>query len=299
VPDTESKVAILGAGAVGGLLGVLLARAGHQVTMLARDRTAAAITVAGLTLRSGQFGELQQPVEARPWLVEPVDVLFVTVKAPDLLPALSRAPASLVTGAAVVPLLNGVDHVPLLRAALPASRVVPMTVAVEATRIAPGVVEHRSSFADFAVAAGAGRGPHDPAEMLREAGLDVDHGAPDETTLLWRKLAFLAPFALITTGQRAPIGAAREARPDVLDALLAEAAAAGAAAGASLDPGALAHRIRNLPASMQSSMLTDARSGAALELDAIAGPVIRHHPGGAPVTRAVVADILAAPAAVT
>ncbi len=190
------------------MLGVLLAGAGHHVTMVARDRTSAAITASGLTLRSARFGDARQPVVARPWLVEPVDLLIVAVKAPDLLAALNRVPASLLAGAAVVPLLNGVDHVPLLRAVLPASRVVPMTVAVEATRVAPGVVEHRSPFAEFGVATGSGDGPRDPVGVLRSAGLDVDDSAPDEVTVLWRKLAMLAPLALLTT-----VGAHRSVRP--------------------------------------------------------------------------------------
>jgi 2-dehydropantoate 2-reductase len=290
-PEAARRVAILGAGGVGGLLGVLFGRAGHRVTMLARDQTSVAITGSGLTLRSGRFGELHERVEARPWLIEPVDLLVVAVKAPDLLAALTRVPPDLVAGAAVVPLLNGVDHVPLLRAVLPASRVVPMTVAVEATRVAPGVIEHRSTFADFAA---TGDADPEPIGVLRSAGLEVDASAPDEVTLLWRKLAFLAPFALLTTSQRAAVGAARAARPDLLDALVDEAAAAGRAAGARLDADAILARLRGLPGAMRSSMLNDADHGAALELDAIAGPVMRLHPAGAPATRAVVADMLAA-----
>lgn len=285
------RVAVLGAGAVGGMLGVLLAEAGHEVTLLASDRTSTAINVGGLTLRSSRYGERHVRLPARPWLAAPVDVLFVTVKAPDLLDALTRAPGPLLHGAAVVPLLNGVDHVPLLRAVLPQSNVVPMTVAVEATRVAPGVIEHVSPFADYAVAAGDHDVAVDPAILLREAGLDVDSSAPDEATLLWRKLTLLAPLALLTTAARDALGPAREARPDLLDALVAEAADAAAASGADVDRSAVRQRLRTLPAGMRSSMLKDAIAGATLELDAIAGPVLRAAPGGAPVTRDVVADI--------
>ena len=62
------RIAILGAGAVGGMLGVLLAEAGHDVTLLASDRTSTTINVEGLTLRSGRFGERAARVVARPWL---------------------------------------------------------------------------------------------------------------------------------------------------------------------------------------------------------------------------------------
>lgn len=286
------RIAILGAGAIGGMLGVLLADAGHDVTLLASNGTSTAINVGGLTLRSKRYGELHARVPARPWLTEPVDVLFVAVKAPDLLAALTRVPAQLVQGAAIVPLLNGIDHVPLLRAAFPQVAVVPMTVAAEATRVEPGVIEHLSPFADYAISAGHRESAVDPATVLRSAGLDVDSSAPDEATLLWRKLAFLAPFALLTTAVREAIGPAREARPEVLDALVDETAAAAAADEALVDPTAVRERLRSLPAGMRSSMLKDALAGATLELDAIAGPVLRAARGGALVTSGVVAEIL-------
>jgi 2-dehydropantoate 2-reductase len=285
------KVAILGAGAVGGMLGALLAQAGHDVTLLASDRTSTAVNAGGLILRSDRYGELRARVTARPWLTAPVDVLFVTVKAPDLLAALARAPAALLPGAAIVPLLNGVDHVPLLRAVYPQAAVVPMTVAVEATRTAPGVIEHVSPFTDYAVAAERPDLAVDPAELLRGAGLDVDSSAPDETTLLWRKLALLAPLALLTTAARDALGPAREARPELLDALVDETAAAAEASGVAIPRAGITQRLRSLPAGMRSSMLKDALAGAVLELDAIAGPVLRAAPDGAPVTRSVVAEI--------
>jgi 2-dehydropantoate 2-reductase len=289
----RARVGILGAGAVGGMLAVLLADAGHEVTVLASERTSTAINVGGLALRSQKFGDREGLVPARPYLTAPVDVLFVAVKAPDLLAALGRVPAALLTDAAVAPLLNGTDHVALLRAALPRTAVVPMTVAVEATRVAPGVIEHVSPFVDYALAAERERARVDPEDLLRSAGLEVDASAPDEATLLWRKLSFLAPLALLTTHARQPLGAARDARPDLLDGLVAEAAAAAATAGAEVDPAAVGKRIAGLPAGMRSSMLKDALAGATLELDAIAGPILRALPDGAPVTRAVVAEIAA------
>lgn len=70
-----------------------------------------------------------------------------------------------------------------------------------------------------------------------------------------------------------------------------ETADAAAANEASVDRTAVRERLRTLPATMRSSMLKDALAGAMLELDAIAGPVLRAAPDGAPVTRSVVAEI--------
>jgi 2-dehydropantoate 2-reductase len=90
---------------------------------------------------------------------------------------------------------------------------------------------------------------------------------------------------LLTTAARDALGPAREARPDLLGALVSETEAAAAAQGVEVDPTAIAQRLRSLPAGMRSSMLKDALAGGALELDAIAGPVLRAAPDGAPVTR--------------
>jgi 2-dehydropantoate 2-reductase len=269
------------------MLGALLAQSGNDVVLLGSDRTATSIGVHGLRLSSSTFGDVEAPVTARTWLTESPDVLIVAVKAPDLPAALQRAPAATVGRAAVVPLLNGVDHVPYLRAAYPTADVVPMTVAVEATRTGPGVIEHLSPFARYASA-----GPSAPGVLLAAAGLDLDTSAPDEATLLWRKLTFLAPFALLTTALRAPIGPAREARPTELTALVEEACAAAATHGAAIDPDSVSGRIAGAPPTMQSSMLKDRLAGATLELDAIAGPILRALPKGAPATRAALGAIL-------
>src|SRR5689334_13808574 len=110
-----------------------MAAAGHEVSVVATERSAPAIAVRGLTLRAPD-GELATRPRAAAWLPAPVDVLFVAVKANDLLGSLERVPAWMLRGAAIVPLLNGIDHVALLRARYPESAVVAATIAVEATR---------------------------------------------------------------------------------------------------------------------------------------------------------------------
>jgi 2-dehydropantoate 2-reductase len=99
---------------------------------------------------------------------------------------------------------------------------------------------------------------------------------------------------LLTTRARDALGPAREARPDLLDALVEESVAAAAAQQAAIDPVSVRERLLTLPTGMRSSMLKDALAGVTLELEAIAGPVMRGAPNGAPVTRAVVAEIAGA-----
>lgn len=284
-----AAIGVLGPGGVGGLLAARFGGAGHDVTVLATERTAAEITARGLTFKAPDGSERVTHPAARPWLTAPPDVLFVTVKATDLLTALQRVPASALGTATVVPFLNGVDHLPLLRSVYPAASVVGASIAVEATRHSPGVVEQVSTMADVVVSDATPAGG-EAAELLRSTGLTVSTH-PDDDTVLWRKLVFLAPFALLTTAADAPIGDARTA-PE-FRALVDEGAAAATTYGVGVDADAIAARLQGLPGGMQSSMLKDFRSGRPLELDAIAGPIIRAlGPDKAPTTVDFVRRIL-------
>ncbi|MER7757518.1 2-dehydropantoate 2-reductase [Kitasatospora sp. NPDC097643] len=269
-PTTPLTVAVLGPGGVGGLIGGLLARDGHRVIFLAREETAAALTRDGLHVRSAPYGEFTAQVEAATELREPVDLALVTVKGTALAAALDRMPAQAVAGATVIPLLNGLDHMAVLRERYPAGRIVAGTIRVEATRTAPGRIEHSSPFAALELAAPV----EELAARLRHAGLDVTL-REDETAMLWSKLSFLAPFALLTTRYRTDAGTVRtEHRPEllaVLDEITAVSRAAGAPAGAE---GVLSFFDR-APAGMKSSMQRDAEAGRPIELDAIGGAVLR------------------------
>ncbi|MGO1052675.1 ketopantoate reductase family protein [Crossiella sp. CA198] len=268
-----ATIGVLGPGGVGGLIAARLGAAGHEVTVVATERTAAEITARGLSFQAPGVAPRVSFPDARPWLTAPVEVLVVAVKATELLAAVQRVPAAVLGSATVLPLLNGVDHLPVLRAWYPRASVVAASIAVEAARHRPGVVEQLSRIADLVVADGTPEGAA-VAELLRAAGLTVTTDA-DEQTVLWRKLSFLDPFALLTTGTNAAIGEALRLKESWVRPLVDEAAAAAATWNVRIDTDAVAARIRSLPATMQSSMLRDRRDGRALELDAIAGPVIR------------------------
>ena len=111
---TQDTVAVLGPGAVGGAFAVPLAEAGLDVVCVARPATAAAITSQGLSLRHGSVVRTVR-VRAVEELDESVALLLVTVKATGLDDALERIKAS---PAVVLPLLNGLEHLELLRARL-------------------------------------------------------------------------------------------------------------------------------------------------------------------------------------
>ena len=264
---------ILGPGGVGGLVGAALGRAGEAVTLIVRPGTEHAFPPA-LTLQS-PFGSVRTPVAVTARATAPLDVLWIAVKATQLEAALGGVPDGVAIGT-VVPLLNGIDHVARLRERFGADRVVPGTITVESERTAPGVILHRSKFARLNVAA-RGRDRLAPAvRVLGDFGFECGF-VDDEMTLLWGKLVFLAPVALATAANRSPIGPVRADPRKLarLEAAVREACAVATADGAVVDAAAVLARIHTLPEGTRSSMEKDVAAGNPLELDAIAGPVLR------------------------
>ncbi len=270
-------VAVLGPGGVGGLLAGLLARGGHRVVCLAGEETAGALRDGGIRVRSGQHGDFHAAVEAGTRLADAPDLVLVAVKETALREALERVPADVLRDdTLVVPLLNGIDHLELLRERYGPGRVAAGAIRVEATRVAPGVIEHGTPFTDVELA-----GPEALRErlealagVLRGVGIGVSVGQ-DAEAALWGKLALLAPFALLTTRYGLPIGEVRTARRDELVGAVGEAVAVGRAAGVPLDAEAIVARYDAFPAATKSSMQRDAEAGRPLELDAVGGALLR------------------------
>ncbi|MER6469505.1 ketopantoate reductase family protein [Streptomyces collinus] len=295
---TQRTVAVLGPGGIGGLLAALLSRSGHRVICLAREATADTLRTDGLQVRSRLFGDFTAPVEADTELREPVDACLIAVKQTGLDTALARLAPDRLGDALVVPLLNGVEHPATLRARYRADRVAPGVIRVESTRTAPGVIEHGSPFTEIDL---AGDGVPRPrldslAEVLTDAGVTTRVLA-DETAALWAKLAFLAPFALLTTRYGVPVGEARTLHREELESLVAETAAVSRACGAPADPDRSLARFDAFPASTKSSMQRDAEAGRPLELDAIGGALLRaadRHGVPVPVTSRLVQELRAA-----
>jgi 2-dehydropantoate 2-reductase len=109
---------------------------------------------------------------------------------------------------------------------------------------------------------------------LVAAGLDVDI-RDDELSMLWGKLIFLCPLALLTTRYAITAGEARTAHRDELVELINEVAHVGQAVGAKLSPVAALEFFDSVPPTMQSSMQHDAAAGKDIEIDAIGGAVLR------------------------
>jgi len=291
------EVAIVGAGGVGGLLGALLIREGVDVRFVVTDATASVLNSQGVRVRSKRYGNFAVPARAQTDLASPVDICVVAVKAMHLEAAMERVPKPALANAVVVPFLNGVEHVDILRG-LYGSAVVPGTVRVASARSAPAVIEHSSPFMRVEIAVGdrenrSGQTVLTFAERLTSAGVDVDL-REDELSMLWGKLIFLCPLALLTTRYGIAAGDARTLHRDELVAVITEIAAVAGALGASLSGDEALGFFDSVPVEMRSSMQHDAAAGNPIELDAIGGSVLRAGERSGiptPATRQLVADL--------
>ncbi len=265
------KHAILGAGAIGGLLGTVLASLGEDVTVIVRPENLAGYPEK-LTLERPS-GEITAPAIAVATLTQPVDVLWISTKTYQLQTALRSVQS---TPGVAIPLLNGVDHIATLRSRYGHDHVIPATIAVEAERAAPGRFVQRSPFVRLNLASSAEPLLGEIVGRLTDVGFTCQFMS-NEQTLLWSKLCFLAPLALVSSASGKNIGDIR-ADPiwhGKLNSTVLEACAVAKAQGAEIDVPKLQDTIASLPAPMRSSMQKDLAAGRQLELDAIGGPIVR------------------------
>ncbi len=274
-----SSLAVLGPGGVGGFLAAALDHARvADVTVVAREPTAAQLARTGLTVHSRLLGELtaHPPTAVELAAGVDVDVLVVATKADGLADGLERIRA---TPGLVVALLNGVEHFAVLRERFGDERVPAAVIRIEADRPAPGVIEQTSPGVRIDLASDrpalAARLPG-LAQTLRAAGLEVRIGER-EADVVWSKLARLCPLALTTSASDRPIGFVR-ADPrwrSAMENAVGEAVAVAVADGAWLTPEQTLAELDGAHAQLGSSMQRDLAAGREPELDAIAGAVLR------------------------
>jgi 2-dehydropantoate 2-reductase len=265
------SVAVLGPGGVGGLVAAALARAGTPVTVVAREETAARLMRDGLRVRSVRLGDFQVDVGAVARLAKPVDLLVVATKATGLRAALERVGTA---PRLVLPLLNGVDHLAVLRERWP-DRVCAGVIRVESDRPEAGLIVQTSSFLRIDIAP-ATPDTEGAAHLLRAAEVPTKVGG-SEAEVMWAKLVRLNALACTTTAFAEPIGAVRSHPRHrlALEGAVEEAAAAARAEGAAISAAEVLGELGELHAEATSSMARDVANGNEPELDAIPGAVLR------------------------
>lgn len=290
------KIAVYGAGGVGGYYGAVLARAGHEVVLLARGDHLAAIQRSGLQVRlpdgvgtpdrvhapAGDFLVRPALATADPAEVGPVDAVIVAVKSVDLPQAADHARPLLAEDTFVLPLLNGVDAHEVL-----AGAVGERSVGKGATRIighvsSPGEITVGRLQPHVAMAEWDGTAsPRTDAlvSALRGAGVEAEV-PPDIDAVLWQKFVLVCPMGGLCAACRQPVGVVRstpESR-ELLRWAMEEIVALAVARGVALSDDAVAEGMAfadSVPADAVPSLHRDIVAGRPSELDAWSGAVVR------------------------
>ncbi len=281
------RIAIVGAGGVGGVLAGLLARAGGvDVVVVARGAHGEAIRRDGLSVDSplGPF-TVRVPVVEEPGGAGPADAVLVAVKAWQVAEVAPRLAPLVAAGGVAVPLQNGVEAAGRLAAALGDDRVAGGLVAVLAWIEAPGRVKHVGWPPRLRIGerGALGRAPSPRLEALAAALRSAGIGAevvPDVEAASWEKFLLIEPWGSVAAVARAPWGVVRAvAETRALHvAAMEEVAALARARGVALAPDAVARTLAFLDGvtpEATASMQRDVGAGRPSELDDQTGAVVR------------------------
>ena len=273
------RVVVLGAGAMGSWAGALLARAGHDVTLVARQDHAAVVAAHGLRV-TGKT-ELHVHVKAVTRAADaPVpDLLVLSVKAYDTARALQDARPLLGQRTSVLSLQNGLGNVERVAEASDERRAFAAVTTHGVTFVEPGHVRHAGT-GYFRV--GSPYNEHararDLARLFQEAGLEAE---PHDRILgeVWAKVVVNASINPLTAITGLANGALLEvpALRDLMQRTAEEAVDVARAEGAPLPDEDLllrARRVAELTATNKSSMLQDVERGRRTEIDAICGEIV-------------------------
>jgi len=279
------RIAIMGAGGIGGYLAAILARAGSDVQVVARGANLAALRQDGLHVEEA-FGEpFQVPRIAAtpdPAAIGPVDGILFSVKLYDTEAAADACRPLLGENTWIATLQNGVETVDVLEARLGRGRTLALPAHFGATLVAPGRVRHGSKVCRLEAADPAG--PSTPrlealAALLRAAGADVAV-REDARLVLWEKFVRLSANSAIAALLRRSFGTIQSDphATAVWRRAVAETIEVGRAAGVpfGLDIEAQLERVlQATPPGLKPSMLVDLENGRRLELDWFSGAVGR------------------------
>lgn len=277
------RIAIVGAGGVGGYFGAKLARAGESVVVLARGAHLDAIRRQGLRVRSAVEGEFTVKVEAVDSLVgqPPADIALFCVKSFDTRAAAEALRPALGPDTGVVSLQNGIDNAEVIEQVLGPGRALGGAAFVFSTIEAPGVIAHtllgRIVFGEMdgriSARATALR------DALARAGVPVELSA-EIRRVLWEKYLLISAQAGTTALTRAPIGVIRDTPETwmMYRRIVEELAAVARAAGVALADDVVDAIIRSASAlapGAYSSLYHDLMHGHRLELEALHGHAVR------------------------
>ena len=275
------KIAVMGAGGIGGYVGGRLAEAGEDVCLIARGAHLAALKADGLSIES-PHGDVHLPAiraVAEASEIGPVDFVLFTVKLTDADTAAASLPPIVAPHTRIVTLQNGIDSKDIIARHVDPAQVAAGTIYLAAYIKRPGVIINPGGVHRMVI----DRMDGDPAMAAFFAACERATGIEAQPTgniqhVLWEKFIVMNAFAGVTCLTRLPIGAARE-EPETMDfmrALMAETIAVAQAMGQDFDD-AHGERVialsQNQPYEQKASMLVDLEGGKPLELPWLSGRV--------------------------
>lgn len=277
------RIAVMGAGSVGGYLGGMLARGGHDVSLIVRGAHLAAIREQGLrVLRDHEEFTVSCAATDNPAEVGPVELALLTTKTYQNAAAVPAMAPLVGPETTILCLQNGVDSYVDLANRFGQEQVIPGCVYIEAGTDGPGVVRQAGDV--VRVVFGEIDGSLSQRGKAIEEGF-LSSGIPAELTSdvrtgLWSKFLFIATMAGTTAMARERL-ADLMPRPEwreVVAGCLREIEAAGRASGVNFPPDiheqTLYYIEENLD-DLQASLHTDVMAGRPLELETFAGAVVR------------------------
>jgi 2-dehydropantoate 2-reductase len=280
------RFCFIGAGAVGGFYAALLARQGHDVSVVARGAHLDAIRRDGLRI-VGPLGDFTVRIgaESDPARIGPVDVALLTVKTYDNATAIPMLTPLVGPETSVITLQNGVDSPEQVAAVVGERATIGGSTYIATAIDGPGLIRQTGTHRRVVI-----------GEYFRDAGTVTERvrsiaavmaaadihaeAVPDGRAAIWEKFTYLAPFAAFTGAARLPIGplwADDDARAMLL-AAVGEMAALARAHGIALpaDHGdRVLEYLNKLPPSTRSSLLIDLSQGKKIEVEALQGSVVR------------------------
>ena len=279
------KIAMMGSGGVGGFFGGRLAKAGYDVSFIARGAHLAAMREHGLAIENEAQGDIHVPevhVTDDPRSLGPVDIVILSVKLWDTEAAAKSILPIVGPNTGVLSLQNGVIKDEILRRVLPESTVMG-GVGYVATHISrPGVIHQVGTMQRIIVGEYDGHAS-ERAKFLHEAlvksGVSAELSG-DVRRAIWEKYVFLVGLSATTASMRSTIGPIRsnpQTRAFLL-ALMREVVAVGRAHGVALPEDYAEARLEfadGLPADMTSSMAHDLEGGNPLEVNWLSGGVVK------------------------
>jgi 2-dehydropantoate 2-reductase len=277
------RIAVVGAGGVGGGFGAALAKAGADVTFIARGAHLAAMKRDGLKVQGGRGETHLVPTKAtdNPGEIGPVDIVLFCVKLWDVESAGERIKPLIGRGTAVIPLQNGIDAHERLLPIVGREALMCGVAQISASITAPGVITQVGTFMRMIFGELDGKRSQraeDLFALCQKAGFDVTLSEAILTEL-WMKFILLATNASITAATRQPIGKLRD-DPDIRPVMIAsfrETFEVGCAKGIALPADAvdrILDFVSHAPPAMKASMALDLDRGNRLELPWLGGKVV-------------------------